>query len=195
MEYKCSFCGRDQKDVDSIVASGTGTNICSDCTKLAYEIVMAVEKGETVSNRLMKPVTMEVLPTAKNDAIYKCYFDGSSKGNPGEANCGFVVLENGKVIYKDTKPLGIATNNVAEYHGLLSLVDYLVSVKAKNVQILGDSQLVIKQTKGEWRVKSVDLKPLNQNVKTLLAMIPKWDLQWIPREQNTIADQLAQKGK
>jgi ribonuclease HI len=194
MKYKCSFCGRHNKDVESMVSSGPGSNIniCSDCIKLAYEIVMGSKKGELVNNTLMTHIT---IPTTKNDASYKCYFDGTSERNSGEGTCRFVVLKAGQVTHKDTILLGAVSKDAAECHGVIALVDYLITQKAENIQIFGDSGMLIKQINGDCQVRAPELKPLIQSIKILLNKIPQWDLKWLPKEENIITDHFSQKDK
>ena len=131
---------------------------------------------------------------------YKGFFDGSSKGNPGPAQCGWAVLDDkDKVIAHESKKADLdRTNNVAEYMGLIELFNYLiVSPDIINIEIFGDSKLVIMQTQGKWKCKSENIKPyFNHAVKRFeyLTSIKHITLTWVPRAQNTIADNLAQKG-
>ncbi len=184
---KCTFCGKKNNVVKQMLTSKKG-NICYDCIEFAYNVIH--NKIPETTNINLK----EVVPKQTQTMPYVCYFDGSSKGNPGAGNCGFAVLVDGKLLKKDSKPLGHSTNNEAEYHGLIFLLDYLISISASNVQINGDSLLVVNQISGKWKVKSKTLRPLHQDVNVLLAKISNWSLQWIPREENSIADNLAQNG-
>ena len=132
---------------------------------------------------------------------YRGFFDGSSKGNPGLAHCSWVILDSDNVEYshKRIKAKEDRTNNYAEYMGLISLLYYLVSEKEiVYIEIFGDTALVINQVNGKWKCKSPNLKPLWEKAVSLFEYLTTFKhikLTWIPREQNTIADQLAQEGK
>ncbi len=131
---------------------------------------------------------------------YKGYFDGSSKGNPGPAQCGWAILDDQDNIvdHKSRKASEDRTNNYAEYMGLIELFRYIkISDKIVNIDIFGDSKLIIEQVKGNWKCKSPNLKPLHKVAVLLFGQITTFKfitLTWIPREKNTIADKLAQEG-
>ncbi len=131
---------------------------------------------------------------------YKGYFDGSSKGNPGPAQCGWAILDERENIIDHASTTGDEdrTNNYAEYMGLITLFNHLISAnEIVNIEIFGDSALVINQVNGKWKCKSPNLKPLWINAVTLFAYLTTFKhikLTWVPREENTIADSLAQKG-
>jgi len=190
---KCSFCDRVIGNFPAVAAPNA--IICEDCVALAVEILKAHDNGELVNGKLMTVIDLGIDNKDREAGIYKCYFDGSSKGNPGEANCGYVVFnENKEIIKREGKlPLGIETNNYAEYMGLIHLLGFLVSVRAKEVEIYGDSQLVVNQVNEAWRANNPRMKKLCSDAKKLMAKIPKCRVSWIPREKNTIADALAQK--
>jgi ribonuclease HI len=130
----------------------------------------------------------------------KGYFDGSSKGNPGLAQCGWAILdtEENIVDHESRTASEDRTNNYAEYMGLIELLKYLVKdKKITHIDIYGDSKLVIMQVTGQWKCKSNNLKPLWVNAVQLYEWLTSKKyvtIQWVPREQNTIADSLAQKG-
>jgi len=121
------------------------------------------------------------------------FFDGASKGNPGKAGCGAILYEkiNEKnEIWKGHKYLGIATNNVAEYNGLILGLE---ASKMKNIEELivkGDSKLIIEQMKGNYKVNAPHLIPLYKRAKELEKHF-KITYIYIPRKENAEADQLA----
>lgn len=124
---------------------------------------------------------------------YKVFTDGASLGNPGEAGCGFVVKdESGKIIYEGVKSLGVNTNNVAEYSGLISAVEYIKTLNPQFVEFFLDSELVVKQIRGEYKVKNPFLLELWNNAVNLLADI-NYTINHIPREKNSEADFLSKK--
>ena len=120
------------------------------------------------------------------------YFDGSSKGNPGPSAAGFVVFEDGKELYRKVSTVSIGTNNQAEYFGLIMGLTWLTETGAPNkVTIRGDSQLVINQMIGTYRVKNDLLKVLHR-AAVGLAMGREITFEWVPREENSLIDSLCQ---
>jgi ribonuclease HI len=122
-------------------------------------------------------------------------FDGGSRGNPGRAGCGFVILTsktNDTPICYDYKYLGNEqTNNYAEYNGLIMGLEDVLKHNIKNIIIEGDSLLVINQLLGKWKVKSENLKSLYEKASTLLKEFDSYTLKHIPRSENKKADKLA----
>ncbi|KKR41761.1 MAG: ribonuclease HI, ribonuclease HI [Microgenomates group bacterium GW2011_GWC1_41_20] len=121
--------------------------------------------------------------------------DGGSRGNPGPAACAFVAELDGKVLAEKSKYLDITTNNIAEYQGVLLALDWLLenskSFKITEVIFFLDSELVVKQLTGFYRVKKPELQTLNLIIKKKIEEISiKVNFQNIPREQNKEADRL-----
>ncbi len=117
--------------------------------------------------------------------------DGGSRGNPGPAGAGFVIEVAGRVVCEGGCFLGVATNNVAEYEALAWGLDNLVKLGHHEVSVRCDSELVVKQVRGEYRVKKADLKPLHGRVLELLAGLADYDIKHVRREHNEMADALA----
>ena len=129
--------------------------------------------------------------------MIEAYFDGLCEPNPGGvATYGFVIKRDGKKVHEGHGLAGTpktpqATNNVAEYTGLIKALEWLLSQKAKEpVVVRGDSDLIIKQVKGQYKVKSGLLAPLHARAKELLERLPDTSIEWIQRERNTEADRL-----
>ena len=123
-----------------------------------------------------------------NDWV-QIYFDGGSRGNPGpSAGAAYTAFEGGheRAIF-----LPSASNNEAEYNGLLLAIDLAFELKLTHVTFLGDSRLVLMQVTGEWAVKHPRMAALNSQVLAKIAVLPHWQVQWIPREQNHEADRIA----
>ncbi|MFH1561506.1 MAG: ribonuclease HI family protein [Patescibacteria group bacterium] len=121
------------------------------------------------------------------------YTDGGSRGNPGPAAIGVVVKENNKIIFQLGKTIGVATNNEAEYQGLIEALKWLIEQKNKIDQIdfFLDSKLVVFQMKGEYKVKAPKVIPLFAQAKQLEKQIDsKINYQHIRRELNSQADAL-----
>lgn len=120
------------------------------------------------------------------------YADGGSRGNPGPAGAGaYLIDENDTPVAEVHRYVGETTNNVAEYQALILGLEEAIQHQATHLNILLDSQLLVRQIKGEYRVKQPHLQPLFQKAKQLLAQIPQWEIRHIPREENTEADRLA----
>lgn len=121
----------------------------------------------------------------------KIYTDGGSRGNPGKAACAFVVKdEEGNIIYKEGKYLGETTNNQAEYNGLLEGLKYALKNEYKDVEIYMDSELVVKQIKGEYKVKDPGLKDMKAQVDLLFPLLGMYSINHVFRESNKEADKL-----
>ena len=128
----------------------------------------------------------------KGDGPTTIFIDGGSRGNPGPAGYG-VVVKNAeeKILHHFSGYLGIHTNNVAEYSGLLAALEFALQKKLHHVRILSDSELMVRQMKGQYRVKSLGLQPLHQRAKEMAALIPRFEIEHIRRELNGEADALA----
>jgi ribonuclease HI len=142
-------------------------------------------------------VTQASLPFDRDDRSVEeitIFCDGGSRGNPGPAAIGAVVLDASTdpptVIASVSEQIGITTNNVAEYRALIAGLDAAAPFRAHTLHVRADSQLVIKQLRGEYRVKHENLKPLFRDAQTRLAAYDVVDLQHVRREQNTEADAL-----
>jgi ribonuclease HI len=116
------------------------------------------------------------------------WFDGCCLGNPGPMGAGAVVQteRERKVLHK---AFGLGTNNQAEYHGLILGLRHALGMDADTVTVHGDSQLVLRQLGGDYAVKAPGLKALHTEATMLLSKFAKAKLEWVPREQNTEADQ------
>src|SRR5262245_31614350 len=123
--------------------------------------------------------------------VWTLYSDGASRGNPGPAGAGAYLITPEGAEIKLTLYLGIKTNNQAEYEALLLGLRELVQRGAKKVNIRADSEFMIRQLLGEYRVKNEGIKPLFEAAKNLLESFDSVDLKHIPREENTIADELS----
>ena len=119
--------------------------------------------------------------------------DGGSRGNPGPAGYGAVITENGKIVAELFDVIGIATNNVAEYNGLLAGLSHINQLdKDATVEVAMDSKLVVEQMSGRWQIKHADMRDLAKQCRD--AHTPsRVTYSWIPRDENSHADRLANK--
>jgi len=124
----------------------------------------------------------------------KIQFDGAVIPNPGEMGIGVVLIEKSNIIIKISKKLpNYGTNNIAEYTALLIGISKALELGWKHVMIEGDSKLVINQVKGVWKINKEHLKNLCAQVVKELSKFDSYTINWIPRERNSIADELASK--
>ncbi|WP_067859291.1 bifunctional RNase H/acid phosphatase [Nocardia shimofusensis] len=118
--------------------------------------------------------------------------DGGSRGNPGPAGYGAVVFDTDRTVLAERSAgLGIATNNVAEYRGLIAGLEAAAELGARTVDVRMDSKLVVEQMSGRWKVKHAAMIPLAERARRLVAGFDRVTFTWIPRERNKHADKLA----
>lgn len=118
------------------------------------------------------------------------YSDGGSRGNPGESAIGFVIWENGDKILEYGAPIGIATNNMAEYQAVLESIRKAKTLGYTQIQLFLDSQLVERQLNGAYKVKSAELLPIYAEIKMQIKSLEKFSVEHVPREKNKDADRL-----
>jgi len=116
------------------------------------------------------------------------YCDGGARGNPGPAGAGAVLFVQEKIVDEKGKYLGQGTNNFAEYHGLLLGLDMVFQHQVQLVHIRLDSELIVKQIQGVYKVKHPNLIPLWKQVKQKLGQLSSWDIAHVPRSENKAAD-------
>ena len=123
---------------------------------------------------------------------YTLYFDGCSKGNPGKAGAGFAIYKNDEEIaYKSIYVGDKETNNKAEYTGLFEGLQYALQANIQCLHVKGDSNLAIKQMKGEYKVKSENIQTIYQNARQLCFQFDSITFEHVYRKDNKRADQLA----
>lgn len=117
--------------------------------------------------------------------------DGGARGNPGPAAIGVVLRDgNGTVLEEVGEKIGEATNNVAEYRALLRGIELAADHGAGEVELIGDSELVVRQVEGRYKVKNAGIKPLHAEVKRALRDFDSWSIRHVPRADNADADRL-----
>jgi ribonuclease HI len=120
-------------------------------------------------------------------------FDGASRGNPGQAAIGVVVLKDGQPVLTIGETIGEATNNVAEYRALLRGLAEAAALGARTVRICSDSELVVRQLSGQYKVRSPHLAPLHRQALSRMRQFARVSVVHVPREQNQGADDLANR--
>jgi ribonuclease HI len=130
------------------------------------------------------PTLFDALPTQAT-----LFADGGSRGNPGPAASGAVLVgPDGEVLDEVGEFLGIATNNVAEWTALCIGLERALERGISRLSVRMDSELVVKQMRGEYRVKHADLQPLHRRAQSLVRRFEHVDLKHVPRKQNALAD-------
>ncbi len=120
--------------------------------------------------------------------------DGASSGNPGPAAIGAIIKdEQDNLIARISQRIGATTNNQAEYRAIIAALEKAIGLGAREVELRSDSELVVKQIKGRYRVKKATLRPLYQKVVQLTGSLETFTITHIPRSQNREADRLANK--
>jgi ribonuclease HI len=118
-------------------------------------------------------------------------FDGGARGNPGPAAIAAVIsTAAGEVIDEHRLPIGTATNNVAEYRALLLGIERARELGAASVELVGDSELIVRKVRGEYRVKDARLRPLHGAAQEALRRFEGWSIRSVPRAENAAADAL-----
>jgi ribonuclease HI len=126
------------------------------------------------------------------EGVWSLYCDGASRGNPGQAGAGAVLIDAfGDIKGQYGEYLGQATNNVAEYQALILGLKMARNLGVKRIQVFADSELLVRQLKGQYRVKAAHLLPLYETAKAALKEFETFDISHVPREMNSLADRLA----
>lgn len=130
-------------------------------------------------------------PERKTQAAFLANIDGGSRGNPGPAAYGVVIRDaRGEIVARLKKYIGTATNNVAEYFGLIAALDYAETHGIRALRIESDSELMVKQMRGQYKVKSEELRPLFERAKKMSQGLQAFRMDHVYREQNREADAL-----
>ena len=121
----------------------------------------------------------------------KLFTDGGARGNPGPAAAAYVLeAENGVVLAAHGQTIGVATNNVAEYRGLVAGLEKAIELGVSEIEVVSDSELLVKQMRGEYRVKNAALRELSVEAARLARRIGSVTYTAVRREQNELADRL-----
>lgn len=151
----------------------------------AFDIypLMAVSVGRATA------LTPQAPPVSEQRAPSQLWFDGGSRGNPGPAAAGFVLRdESGREIEREGSYLDETTNNVAEYSGLITGLKRALQRGARHLDIYSDSELVVRQLTGAYKVKHAGLRPLYDEAVALLGRLDSWNVRHVRRSENAVAD-------
>ncbi|MBN1881542.1 MAG: reverse transcriptase-like protein [Deltaproteobacteria bacterium] len=138
--------------------------------------------------------TSDAVRTTPGKAAFSAYVDGASSGNPGPSGIGGVLYdENGDELERFSEHIGAATNNVAEYRALIHALGRLRNLGAEHVRVFTDSQLLQRQTTGDWKIKDEKLRELNRTLRDIIDRFSSFEITHIGREKNRLADRLAKR--
>ena len=135
----------------------------------------------------------EILPLPIPADRLTLSIDGAARGNPGPAGAGVVVWRGEKVFEEFCKYLGRATNNQAEYQALILALEQALELGAREVMVRSDSELLVKQVLGQYRIKNPELRSLFQQAAALMRRFQRFQIQHVPRAQNAEADRMANR--
>jgi ribonuclease HI len=151
-----------------------------------------MEHNNNEENNVVKNTTLD--PNEKQPLKFILYSDGGSRGNPGPSACGFIIENmDGETIFEGGEYLGVTTNNQAEYHGLRMALEKALELGAEEIEFRGDSQLVVNQLNGVYKVKNKDLWPIYERIRELRKKFKRATFNYVPRELNTHADAMVNK--
>jgi len=144
--------------------------------------------------RLLWPYSVYLLKDILSISKVTIYTDGAARGNPGPAAIGVIIKDAaGNTVATISRRLAATTNNQAEYRAIIAALEKAVSLGARQVALKSDSELVVKQINGLYKIKNTALRPLYQKVVELIGALESFSISRIPREQNAAADALANK--
>jgi len=150
----------------------------------------AVAYGDKVVVQGSNPQDIETVLRDEGGHAY-VYFDGASRGNPGPASVGWVIVTSDGIAAEGSETIGRATNNQAEYEALIRGLRAARDYGFDSVEVKGDSQLIVKQVTGAWNTNDPELREHRVTVREILTDFDDWELQHVPREINERADELA----
>lgn len=149
------------------------------------------QQNNTSGTSYLWPVDIQSRKPTPVDAV-TAFCDGGARGNPGPAGFGVYIQDGrGEMIAELSEYLGIRTNNFAEYSALLAALEYALRYDHPRLKVVSDSELMVKQIKGQYQVKSPDLRPLYEEAKRRIAGLEFFQIHHVLREKNRHADRLA----
>ncbi|ADJ16206.1 ribonuclease HI [Halalkalicoccus jeotgali] len=149
----------------------------------------AIAYDDTVVVQGARPADIESVLRGGSGRVH-LYFDGGSRGNPGPAAIGWVLVSSDGIVAEGNERIGETTNNRAEYEALARGLEVAREYGFDAVEVRGDSQLVVKQVRGEWDANDPGMRERRVRVHELLSAFPEWSIAHVPREINERADEL-----
>ena len=180
---------REQLEAAGVEVSAGNTD--HERWRASYEGATAVAYDDKVVIQGGNPGRLEALLAEGSGGRAHVYFDGACRGNPGEAAVGWVIVTDGGIVTEGGERVGRMTNNAAEYEALLKGLELAVEYGFDEVEIRGDSELIVKQVRGEYDTNDPDLREYRISVRELLTEFSEWSISHVPRDINERADKLA----
>jgi ribonuclease HI len=145
------------------------------------------------SRRKSEPIPQDLFAPPQKSAEYLvAYVDGGARGNPGPAGFGVrIENQNGEKVTELSEYLGRQTNNFAEYSGLIAALEYAIAHNYRGLRVISDSELMVRQIKGIYKVRNENLRPLYERAKTLIRKLDYFEIGHVLRGKNKDADRLA----
>jgi len=171
------------------VAVGPG-NTDHERWRAEADDAVAVAYDDTVVVQGARPERLVGLLRENGDRAH-VYFDGAARGNPGPAAIGWVVVTGDGIVTEGGERIGETTNNRAEYRALVRALEMAADYGFEEVAVRGDSELVVRQVRGEWAVDHPELREHRLRARELLEEFGEWSIDHVPREINERADELA----
>lgn len=183
------------QEAESLAQAGKLADVAKDLEKKAKKKLPELDEAaaEKPVKKTKKKAGVEIVgpPKAGTVPFARVFIDGGARGNPGPSAIGIVMEGKGdKVVWTHCERIGTATNNTAEYTALIMSLAKAVKLGVHEIDVFSDAELIVKQMKGEYRVKNADLKPLWQQAQSLSRQFSRFRIQHIRREQNRVADAL-----
>jgi ribonuclease HI len=178
---------------EQLAAAGievTAGNTDHERWRASYEGATAIAYDDKVVLQGSDPGRLEAL-LSEGGGRARVYFDGACRGNPGEAAVGYVIVTDGGIVTEGGERVGRMTNNAAEYEALLKALELAAEYGFDDVEIRGDSELIVKQVTGEYDTNDPDLREYRVQVRELLTEFSEWSISHVPRDINERADKLA----
>ncbi|WP_096390807.1 ribonuclease HI [Halopenitus persicus] len=151
---------------------------------------VAVAYDGTVVVQGSSPTALTALLRDAGDRAH-VYFDGASRGNPGPAAVGWCLVTSDGIVAEGGERIGRATNNQAEYEALIAALEAATDFGFDEIDVRGDSELIVKQVRGEWNTNDPTLREYRVDARTLLEKFDRWSIAHVPRSVNERADDLA----
>ena len=151
----------------------------------------AVAYADKVVVQGSRPADITSVLADERDGRVHAYFDGASRGNPGPAAVGWVLVNSDGIVAEGGETIGTATNNQAEYRALIRALEMAERYGFDEVELRGDSELIVEQVTGRWDTNDPTLREHRVTVRELLEDFDRWSIKHVPREVNERADDLA----
>ncbi len=168
-----------------------------DPGKILKDLALTLDVRKTLENfpKLNSETLADIIKNAAdimaNDIQAVLFVDGGARGNPGPAGCGFVIQAGEEILVRKGEYIDVATNNVAEYSALILGLEAAAELQIKELIVKSDSELVVKQMTGQYRVKNENLRTLFASAQAVLKKIGRVSFVHVPRGENLEADKLA----